>query len=196
MPLQSIVASAHEFAARRPAETAVRIQAFVAAPTRMLLAADGLTTTLLEAWTGAPARIAQADHRRVRAADAPGGSAGLLECPPEEELLVRRSVLAAGDGTELSRNVVVARPGLSGVAERHLTDTSAPIGPGLHAAGTAYRRTVLDAGVLDWDGEPAAYKTYLMWHGSWPLAAITEVFNPAVVPAARTAPLLTAGGHR
>ncbi|RKE21679.1 chorismate pyruvate-lyase family protein [Streptomyces sp. TLI_171] len=196
MPLQSIDVSAHAFTARKPAETAVRIGRFAAAPTRMLLSADGLTTTLLEAWTGAPARIGRADHRRLPATDAPAGAAALLRAESDEDLIVRRSVLAGGDGSELSRNVVVARPALSAAAEHCLTDTAAPIGAALHASGTAYRRTVLDAGVRDWDGAPAAYKTYLMWHGQQPLAAVTETFNPAVVPAALGAGLLAAGGCR
>lgn len=196
MPLQQIVVSGYAFAARQPAETAVRISRFAAAPTRMLLTADGLTTALLEAWTGAPARLAAADHRLLPAEVAPTGTAELLDAEPGEALIVRRSVLAGGDGTELSRNVVVARPALSEGAERCLTDATAPIGAALHAAGTAHRRTVLDAGTRDWDGEPAAYKTYLLWHGTQQLAVITETFNPAVVPAALGSDLLAAGGRR
>ncbi len=196
MPLHSIDVSAHAFTTRKPAETAVRTGRFTAPPTRMLLSANGLTTTLLEAWTGGPARIGAADHRRVPAAAAPAGSAALLGAGPEERLIVRRSVLTGRDGAELSRNVVVARPALDADAERCLTDTDAPIGAALQAAGTAHRRTVLDTGVRDWDGEPAAYKTYLLWHGRRPLAAVTETFNPAVVPAALGAGLLAAGGSR
>ncbi|MFJ5233849.1 chorismate pyruvate-lyase family protein [Kitasatospora sp. NPDC088391] len=196
MPLQSIDVSAHAFATRKPAETAVRIGRFAAPPTRMLLSTDGLTTTLLEAWTGAPARIGGADHRRLPAAAAPAGTAALLGAGPEEQLIVRRSVLTGRDGAELSRNVVVARPALDAGADRCLTDTDAPIGAALQASGTAHRRTVLDAGVRDWDGAPAAYKTYLLWHDRRPLAAVTETFNPAVVPAALGAELLAAGGSR
>ncbi len=120
----------------------------------------------------------------------------LLRAGADEELIVRRSVLTGPDGAELSRNVVVARPGLSAAAEECLTDPDAPIGAALRAAGTAHRRTVLDAGVRDWDGADAAYKTYLMWHGQQPLAAVTETFDPGVVPAAPAAALLAAGGSR
>ncbi|MFD8599427.1 hypothetical protein ACFV1L_30935 [Kitasatospora sp. NPDC059646] len=196
MPLPSVAVSGHLFRAREPAELARRVGAFAAAPTRLLLASDGLTTTLLSAWTGGPVRVAGADHRRVAAAGAPTGAAALLRAGADEELIVRRSVLAGPDGGELSRNVVVARAGLSAAAEECLTDPGAPIGAALQATGTAHRRTVLDAGVRDWDGADAAYKTYLMWHGQQPLAAVTETFDPAVVPAAPAAALLAAGGRR
>ncbi|MFG2696036.1 chorismate pyruvate-lyase family protein [Kitasatospora sp. NPDC048407] len=199
MPLQPIVLSGHLFLAREPAELAGLIGAFADPPTRILLGADGLTTTLLSAWTRGPVRVGHADHRRVSAAEAPAGAAALLLAGDDEELIVRRSVLTGGDGGELSRNVVVARPVLSATAEQCLTDTAAPIGAALQATGTGYRRTVLDAGVRDWDGADAAYKTYLMWHGPKPLAAVTETFNPALVPAVAAvagADLLAVGGRR
>ncbi|MGW4381980.1 hypothetical protein [Kitasatospora sp. NPDC004531] len=195
MPLQSIVVSGHRFHAREPAELAERIGAFAEPPTRMLLGADGLTTTLLAAWTRGPVRVGCADHLRVAAAGAPPGAAALLRAGADEELIVRRSVLTGAGRAELSRNLVVARPALSGAAEQCLTDPGAPIGAALQATGTGYRRTVLDAGVRDWDGADAAYKTYLMWHGTQPLAVVTETFHPAAVPAASAA-LLVAGGRR
>ncbi|GGQ72991.1 chorismate pyruvate-lyase family protein [Kitasatospora griseola] len=195
MPLQSVVLSGRLFLSREPAELAERIGAFAEPPTRMLLGADGLTTVLLAAWTRGPVRVGCADHLRVAAGAAPPGAAALLRAGPDEELIVRRSVLTDG-GVELSRNAVVARPVLSAAAEQCLTDTGAPIGAALQASGTGHRRTVLDAGVRDWDGADAAYKTYLMWHGPQPLAVVTETFNPAVVPAASVAALLAVGGRR
>ncbi|MFD7643651.1 chorismate pyruvate-lyase family protein [Kitasatospora sp. NPDC059795] len=187
--------SGYRLRVREPAELAERIGAFAEPATRILLGADGLTTTLLAAWTGAPVRVGCADHRRVAAAGAPAGAAALLRAAADEELIVRRSVLTGPADAELSRNLVVARPVLSAAAEQCLTDPAAPIGAALQASGTGLRRTVLDAGVRDWDGADAAYKTYLMWHGTQPLAVVTETFDPAAVPAAPVAALL-AGGRR
>lgn len=132
-------------------------------------------------------------HRLVPACDAPEGTAALLEAAVDEILLERHSVLASASGVELSRNVVVARPGLSAAAERCLTDGSATIGRMLQAAGTGHKRTIVEVGLDTWGGEPAAYKTYLLWHGEQPLATITELFNPEVVPAALRGTLAVAG---
>ncbi|RKN45599.1 hypothetical protein [Streptomyces hoynatensis] len=184
LPLPS--AAAADFADRPSAVTAARIARFACPATRMLLSSDGLTSTLLAAWLGTTVRVRRAHHRLVRAPQAPLGATALLRAGEADEFLVRRSVLAAGDGRDLSRNVVVARAGLLGAADRCLADPSALLGETLHAAGTGHRRSVLDAGRRPWDAAgdaPAAYKTYVLWHGETPLVAISELFHPRVVPA-------------
>ncbi|MFF0217299.1 hypothetical protein [Streptomyces vinaceus] len=181
------------FAAPGTGETGEELDRFAHTSTRLLLGTDGLTTPLLEAWVGSVVSVRRMSHRLVLACDAPGGAAGLLEVAPDEVLLERRSVLASSGGSDLSRNVVVARPSLCAAAEQCLTDPSAPIGRMLQAVGTGQRRTIVEVGLHTWGGEPAAYKTYLLWHGDQPLATITELFNPQIVPATLRAPLALAG---
>lgn len=163
--------------------------------TRMLLSSDGLTTTLLESFTGLRAHVSSAEHHRVSAEAAPPGAADLLRVPPDGELLFRRSTMATVDGRPLSANQVVARTDIPGT-DRCLTDESAPLGFALHAAGTGFRRTVLDVGVREWDGtppRPAAFKTYVLWHRDTPSVVISELFNPEIISAEIAT---TAGAHR
>lgn len=181
------------FAVRGAGDVREELDGFAHTATRLLLGSDGLTTPLLEAWVGSVVSVRRMSHGLVRAGEAPAGVVGLLEAEADEMLLERRSVLASSDGVDLSRNVVVARSGLSEAVERCLTDGSATIGRMLQEAGTGHRRTIVEVGLGTWGGEPAAYKTYLLWHGEQPLATITELFNPEVVPASLRAPLALAG---
>ncbi|MGA4544059.1 hypothetical protein ACPA54_29130 [Uniformispora flossi] len=182
-------------AAGEPAEVPARIGRFASAATRLLLGGDGLTTSLLEAWVGGPVAVRQADHRNVRSAEAPPGADELLDADADETLVVRRSVLASPIGEELSRNLVVARSGLSADVERCLGDPSAPLGAALRDIGIGIRRALVAVGRQRWDEQAAAYKTYVMWHGTLPFAVIAELYNPAVVPAdLRPAPAV--GGAR
>ncbi|MFD7082438.1 chorismate pyruvate-lyase family protein [Streptomyces sp. NPDC059918] len=181
------------FAATGTGETGEELDRFAHTCTRLLLGTDGLTTPLLEAWVGSAVSVRRMSHRPVSACEAPAGTAELLKAGPDEVLLERRSVLASSDGTDLSRNVVLARPSLSAAAEQCLTDPTAPIGRMLQAVGTGWRRTIVEVGLHTWGGVPAAYKAYLLWHDEQPLATITELFNPDVVPAALRAPLAPAG---
>lgn len=170
-------------AAGEPAEVSARIGRFTSVATRLLLGGDGLTTSLLEAWVGGPVAVRQADLRYVRAKEAPPGADELLDADAEETLVVRRSVLASPMAEELSRNLVVARSGLSADVERCLGDASAPLGAALRDVGVGIRRALVAVGRQSWDGQAAAYKTYVMWHGTRPLAVIAELYNPALVPA-------------
>jgi chorismate-pyruvate lyase len=168
------------------AVVAERIRDFAAAPTRMLLSSEGLTTTLLEAWTGDPVHMTGVEHHRAGADAVPGETRRRLRAAADCPVLLRRSVTADSRGTPLSANRVTARLDVFAPAESCLTDPAAPLGAALHLAGTGYRRTVVDAGLTAWPGgqpRSAAFKTYLLWHGDLPLIAVTEVFNPAVVPA-------------
>ncbi|MFJ7157364.1 hypothetical protein ACIQUQ_20740 [Streptomyces sp. NPDC101118] len=168
-----------------------RLDGFADPATRLLLCSDGLTTPLLEAWVGAGVSVREMSTRLVRAGEAPTESVELLAADPDEVLLERRSVLASSAGVDLSRNVVLARCGLTDAVERCLTDGSATIGRLLREAGTGHRRTIVEAGLGSWGGQPAAFKTYVLWHGDQPLATVTELFNPEVVPAAlRSVPAL------
>ncbi|GAB2678322.1 hypothetical protein GCM10027271_44190 [Saccharopolyspora gloriosae] len=154
----------------------------------MLLSSDGLTTTLLESCTGRRVRLHRAAHAAVAARSAPSGAAGLLGLGPDDELVVRRSTLVVDDDRTVSVNHVVARTDLPGAA--CLTDPATLLGSALHAAGTGFRRTVLDVGLRDWDGtpvRPAAFKTYLLWHHDVPAVAISELFNPEIIPASQEA---------
>ncbi|MFR9727948.1 hypothetical protein ACL03H_01885 [Saccharopolyspora sp. MS10] len=151
----------------------------------MLLSSDGLTTTLLESRIGRRAHVHRAEHSRTTAAAGPPGAAALLRMTARDELLVRGSVLATDDGRALSVNHVVARTDVPG-ADRCLTDDRTPLGFALHAAGTGFRRTVLDVGLRPWPedpGRPAAFKTYLLWHEDVPAVAIGELFHPDVISA-------------
>lgn len=175
------------FALRRTAAIPHEAARFASPITRMLLRSDGLTTTLLESCTGARAHVHHAEHSRVPASAAPAGAADLLEVPPCGDILLRTSTLATSDGRLLSRNDIAARTDIPG-ADRCLSDPTAPIGFALHAAGTGFRRTVLEIGLREWPwppGGPAAFKTYLLWHGDLPAVLISELFNPEVIsPAA------------
>ncbi|MFJ6793632.1 hypothetical protein [Streptomyces sp. NPDC091268] len=59
--------------------------------------------------------------------------------------------------------------------------------------GTGRRRTLVETGLDTWGGEPAAYKSSLLGHGEQPPASVTELFDPAVVPAVLRAPAALAG---
>ncbi|MEO3765124.1 hypothetical protein [Streptomyces sp. B8F3] len=152
--------------------------------TRMLLGSDGLTTTLLESWAGAPMRVGDVTLGLVRPGLAPRGVVALLGA--EGDVLVRHSTLTDTRGRLWSWNQVVAGPGGDPALRRCLTDAAAPLGPALRAAGARLGRTVVRAGVTPWPPEPgaaAAFRTYRLWCGDDVLAAVHEVFNPAHVPA-------------
>lgn len=171
-----------EFVFRRPTDIATRIRSFRCSSTRMLLSSDGLTTTLLEAWAGRPLRVHHQEHRLVPPAQAPLGAAEVLGSDTPQ-LLVRRSVLGGADDDVWSVNSVVARLDLAEGLHECFTG-SAPLGAALRAAGTGYRRTVVDAGCRPWPRQrqaPAAFKTYVLWHGEAPLAVVCEIFSPDLV---------------
>ncbi|WP_129841374.1 hypothetical protein [Streptomyces sp. RFCAC02] len=158
---------------------------FASPLTRILLAGDGLTTTLLEALAGERPRL-----HRVAQSHAPAAAGGpavppLLHVAPGTDVLVRRTALLRADGAPLSANHVVAHlgPHLPAAITACLTGDSVPLGPALNAAGAGHRRTLLDVGRRTWDARPACYKTYLVWHGDAPLALINELFHPDLVPA-------------
>ncbi|GAA2608391.1 hypothetical protein [Streptomyces axinellae] len=173
---------------QRSGEIRQPVSLFDSPATRMLLSSEGLTTTLLGAWVGSRLRVRRAECRRIPGGTAPAGAAALLGVAEESELLVRASLLGAGeDGPTVSMNLVVARLDKCAGLERCLTDATVPLGEALHGLGTGHRRTVLDVGCRPWPGAVgrlAAFKTYVLWHRDDPVLAINELFNPDLVPAA------------
>ncbi|MEV4432892.1 hypothetical protein [Streptomyces sp. NPDC049555] len=186
MPLSPLpLSSGAEFCNSDRGDFATRIDRFVSPLTRMLLSSEGLTTTLLRALLGQPVSVRCARIRRLPIAAAPVDAAGLLGVV-DGDVLVRRSMLVDSDGV-VSVNDVVARVDVSARAEQCVVDVTTPLGEALHAAGTGYRRTLVEAGCQAWlmpPGGQAAFKTYVLWHRDQPLMAVHEVFSPRVAPAA------------
>ncbi|WP_159037243.1 hypothetical protein [Streptomyces specialis] len=185
VPLDAILGAALD----GPADPRERIRHFASPVTRMLLSSEGLTTTLLESMAGESLHLTCLAQLRTPARETGNGVPALLRIDGGGDVLVRYSATTRTGGQALSVNHVVARLGLAPGLEPCLTSRSIPLGPALTAAGTGYRRTLLDAGRRPWTDEDghwrlAAYKTYLVWHGDDPLALINELFNPSAVPAA------------
>ncbi|WP_052847388.1 hypothetical protein [Streptomyces avicenniae] len=153
----------------------------------MLLASDGLTTTLLEALAGERLRLHRIAQGRTSADTAGPAVPALLRTDGHATVLVRHSALLRPEGAALSANHVVARagPDLPADIAACLTGDTVPLGPALSAAGAGHRRTVLDVGRRSWGPRPACYKTYLIWHGNEPLALVHELFHPDLVPPCR-----------
>ncbi|GAB2904953.1 hypothetical protein [Streptomyces mayteni] len=164
------------------------IARFASPLTRMLLSSEGLTTTLLAALTAVRPRLHPLHQGRLPAGEAAPGAADLLRAPNGTEVLTRHSLSLGNADRALSVNHVVIRLDLLPRLAERLSVSALPLGAVLWSMGTGHRRTVLAAGRRSWphDAEdgPGCFKTYLLWHGDAPLAAITETFNPAVVPAA------------
>ncbi|MBF6175952.1 chorismate--pyruvate lyase family protein [Nocardia blacklockiae] len=158
--------------------------------TRMLLSADGSTTLLLEALVGQPLSLDVLDQHAAAAGELPPAVRSALNCGAADRVIVRRSMLFAGDGTRVSANSVV----IAG-ADRGLVDLLAqqrvPIGHSLAAAKRHLGRTVLAAGRTTWPadddaaGIPCACKeSVLLDHTARAVAYLHERFNPAFVPVA------------
>ncbi|GHF42354.1 chorismate-pyruvate lyase [Amycolatopsis bartoniae] len=152
---------------------------FHSAATRLLLSGDGLTTTMLEAWARGPMCLVSRNCRL--AFPVPPDAEELLRVR-DRPVLVRESALADPGGRIWSVNSVVANLDLNATAARCFTGAE-PLGAALKAAGVACRRTMVRAGRRPWSGEPAAFRTYVLWFEDQPLAAIRETFNPALVDA-------------
>ncbi|WP_165956374.1 hypothetical protein, partial [Streptomyces hainanensis] len=124
---------------------------------------------------------------RLPVGEAAPGAADLLRATTGTEVLTRHSLSLGSADRALSVNHVVIRLDLLPRLAERLSVSALPLGAVLWSMGTGHRRTVLAAGRRSWpDGAeegPGCFKTYLLWHGDAPLAAITETFNPAVVPA-------------
>ncbi|MFI7274249.1 hypothetical protein [Streptomyces sp. NPDC049879] len=157
---------------------------FASPLTRMLLAGDGLTTTLLEALSGERLHLHRIAQAQASAGAAGHAVPGLLRAEHHSTVLVRHSALLRQEGGAVSANHVVARIGqdLPPAVAACLTGDTLPLGPALSAVGAGHRRTVLDVGRRTWGPRPACYKTYLIWLGDEPLALVHELFHPDLVP--------------
>ncbi|MDT0317589.1 hypothetical protein [Streptomyces millisiae] len=164
------------------------IARFASPLTRILLSSEGLTTTLLAALTAVRPRLRPVHQGRLPAAEAAPGAAELLRAGARTEVLTRHSLSLGHQDRALSVNHVVIRLDLLPRLAERLSVSALPLGAVLWAMGTGHRRTVLAAGHRAWPHDPevgpGCFKTYVLWHDDEPLAAVTETFNPAVVPAA------------
>ncbi|MFE7120305.1 hypothetical protein ACFU99_33260, partial [Streptomyces sp. NPDC057654] len=157
--------------------------------TRMLLASDGLTTTLLESALRTPLRL-RVLHQGV--APAAAQDALVRRClgvGGDEPVLVRRSATADAELTPVGLNRVVGvgpdDPALAACVRSART----PIGYGLRAAGAMRGRRLVEVGVAGWERDgrvlPAVFKSYVVLDGDLPWLFIRELFNPLLIPAGR-----------
>ncbi|MFI6444171.1 hypothetical protein [Kitasatospora sp. NPDC050543] len=168
--------------------TPLSIAADLSGATRMLLASDGSTTLLLESLLDRRLTVRVAAQRTVTAAEAPPRALAALGLDPEHRVVDRASALVTVTGEVVSRNTVVftAPPrGWSGTSE----DT-VPLGRRLRDAHTLQHRSLLSSGTTWWahedgEGEPCAYKEYLIHCEDGGRLYVHEVFNPCYVPAPR-----------
>ncbi|MDH6124062.1 chorismate pyruvate-lyase family protein [Kitasatospora sp. GP82] len=166
------------------------------AVTRMLLAADGSTTLLLEALLDTELSVEVLDQETVSARRIDADLRATIRVDDDSEVLVRRSVLRTADGDRVSENYVVGAGRRTSGLQRVVTDRRAPIGRGLMALGLSQSRRILEVGQSDWEApdgtQPCAFKAYVLVEGDDPVLYIHEKFNPSYVPPATTNSTATA----
>ncbi|MFH8346346.1 3-deoxy-7-phosphoheptulonate synthase [Streptomyces sp. NPDC018045] len=155
--------------------------------TRMLLASDGLTTTLLESALATPLRLRVLHQGTAPAAAQDALARRCLSLGRDEQVLVRRSALADAALTPVSLNTVVGLVPDDPALAACLTSGRTPIGYGLRAAGAMRSRRLVEVGVAGWEQggrvRPAVFKSYVVLDGERPWLFIRELFNPRLVPA-------------
>ncbi|MGA5133627.1 hypothetical protein [Streptomyces blastmyceticus] len=177
---------------------------FASPATRILLASDGLTTTLLQAAVGWP--LAAQVHR-IEAVDGRGVSAAarFLLCAGERDrFLVRQTTLVLPSGEPVSENTVVLRLGVDPRIDAVAADGSRPIGFALAEADLIHERRIVSAGAAHWPLAPGTprcvSKTYVLTARTptVPVLCIQELFNPSFISAAPTPARQSAdsGGRR
>ncbi|HEX2418777.1 MAG TPA: hypothetical protein VHJ83_11750 [Micromonosporaceae bacterium] len=155
--------------------------------TRMLLASEGSTTTLLEALL-AQSLVLRLDEVRVAEGrevwQAARSALGIVDDTP---VMVRRSALVMAGGVEVSRNHVVGCAPFDGVVGRVLTG-SEPIGWTMNGSRSGHSRIVLNTGWSTWDTDgqllTCAFKAYVMAEHNRPKIHVFERFNPYFIPTA------------
>lgn len=158
-----------------------------AAPqTRMLLASDGSTTTLLQALLGEQLRLRLDEVATRTGLDVPESTRVALDINPETPVLVRRSALVTVSGVAVSLNLVVAQAPVSEVIGRVLT-SGEPIGRVMNGSRAGHRRLLLDSGWDWWDADGdavrCAFKAYMIVEDAAPAIHVFERFNPRFIPA-------------
>lgn len=151
------------------------------AATRMLLAADGSTTVLLEAWLSTRLRTV-VDVQQERPLGAlPQYVSRALELPPGSMVVERHSRLVTPDGEVVSANRVVLP---TTAAELVLPGPGVPLGHHLALRGLSGSRQRLSAGTGVWyqDERPCSRKEYVITCGPGVRIHVHELFNPARVP--------------
>ncbi|MEV5595433.1 3-deoxy-7-phosphoheptulonate synthase [Streptomyces sp. NPDC052496] len=156
--------------------------------TRMLLASDGLTTTLLESALATPLRLRVLHQGTAPAAAQDALTRRCLSLGRDEQVLVRRSALADAALTPVSLNTVVGLVPDDPALAACLTSGRTPIGYGLRAAGAMRGRRLVEVGVAGWEHDgrvrSAVFKSYVVLDGDRPWLFLRELFNPRLVPAA------------
>jgi chorismate-pyruvate lyase len=164
------------------------LEAPSAPQTRMLLASEGSTTTLLEALVGEPLRLRLHEVSEGRGSEVSRDARAALGLADETPVLVRRSALVTVAGMEVSRNHVVAHGPFDGVVGRVLT-AEQPIGWTMNGSRAGHSRIVLDTGWSFWDADDVrvtcAYKSYVMVEQEQPRIHVFERFNPRFIPTTR-----------
>ncbi|MFI0259559.1 3-deoxy-7-phosphoheptulonate synthase [Streptomyces sp. NPDC017056] len=165
---------------------------FASPLTRMLLASDGLTTTLLESALSTPLRLRVLHQGTAPAAEQDALTRRCLSLGRDERVLVRRSALADDALTPVSLNTVVGLVPDDPALAACVTSPRTPIGYGLRAAGAMRTRRLVEVGVAGWEHggrvRPAVFKSYVVLDGEQPWLFIRELFNPRLVPAGQAGP--------
>ncbi|MFD7667644.1 3-deoxy-7-phosphoheptulonate synthase [Streptomyces sp. NPDC059788] len=160
---------------------------FASPLTRMLLASDGLTTTLLESALATPLRLRVLHQGTAPATAQDALTRRCLSLGRDEQVLVRRSALADAALTPVSLNTVVGLVPDDPALAACLTSPRTPIGYGLRASGAMRTRRLVEVGVAGWEQDgrsrPAVFKSYVVLDGDRPWLFIRELFNPRLVPA-------------
>lgn len=156
--------------------------------TRMLLASEGSTTTLLEALLGEPLRLRLDNVRSAPGSEVSPAVREALAIDSRTAVLIRHSSLVTVAGIEVSRNHVVARGPFSDVVGDVLCGPE-PIGWTMNGSRDGHSRMVLETGWSSWDADgdrrTCAYKAYVIAQDGRPRIHIRERFNPLLVPTGR-----------
>jgi hypothetical protein len=147
---------------------------------RVVLAADGSTTALLEALLGRRLKARVHSQKSISAAEAPDTASRELVLGPDDPIIERRSALVDDDGRVVSQNLVI---GLEQADEWLSADgADIPIGVALRKSGVKTLRKILSNGSSTWDGgEECLFKEYTLFGDNGTKLYIHEKFNPSVI---------------
>lgn len=159
----------------------VRGDAAGSAATRMLLAADGSTTVLLEAWLSTRLRTVVDLQEERPAGRLEARVREALELDTGSTVVVRRSRLVTPSGDVVSANRVVLP---ATAADRVLPGPGVPLGHHLALSGLSGTRRRLSAGTgtWQWGNSPCSRKEYVIRCEPGVHIYVHELFNPACVP--------------